>query len=154
MINLEVVRSEFGPDSTLGKMFDVTGGERRLLCYTLEDERRDMKVPGETCIPKGTYQLKFRKEGGFHERYSKRFGDMHKGMIELYDVPGFKWILIHLGNTDDDTDGCLLVGSDAVKSGEDYKVTGSEVAYRKLYPFIADALSRGERVVLHITEAE
>ena len=42
-------------------------------CYTLEDEYRDVKVMGETCIPEGTYDVKFRKEGGFHSRYSAKY---------------------------------------------------------------------------------
>ena len=154
MINLELVRSGFGSGSTLGKLYDASGEERLFLCYTLEDQRRDgPKVPGETCIPVGTYPLAFRKEGGFHERYKKRFGDLHRGMVELQNVPGFKWILIHCGNTEADTRGCLLVGADYFEDGDNFKLYQSEKAYREVYPLIAGALSRGERVVLHISEA-
>ena len=35
---------------------------------------------------------------------------MHKGMLWVRDVPGFEYILIHTGNTDEHTSGCLIVG--------------------------------------------
>jgi hypothetical protein len=112
-------------------------------CFVLEDEARTVKVRGETRIPAGRYRILLRKEGGFHERYSKRFGTMHVGMLWLQDVPGFQFILIHLGNTDEDTDGCLLLGQQMNAAGS---VTGSERAYRSAYPKIAAAIQRGEEV--------
>ena len=39
-----------------------------------------------------------------------KYGDMHKGMLWVRDIPGFEYILIHTGNTDEHTSGCLLVG--------------------------------------------
>ena len=105
-MKLEVLRFSSESDSTLGLLFDVTDG-RKFLCFTLEDEARETKVMGETRIPAGTYKLKLRKEGGYHSRYVKKYGSMHKGMIHVQDVPGFEWILWHTGNT------CLLYTSDA-----------------------------------------
>ena len=81
-MKLEVLRFSSGEDSTSGILFDVTGGKRKFLCYTIEDEFRAQKVRGETRIPEGKYTLTLRKEGGFHSRYLKKYGaNFHKGMI-------------------------------------------------------------------------
>jgi hypothetical protein len=74
-------------------------------------KHRDVKVKGETRIPAGRYQVTLRTEGGFHSKYSEKYGEMHKGMLWVRDVPGFEYILIHTGNTDEHTAGCLLVGN-------------------------------------------
>ena len=132
---------------------DYTIGEIRIggkfECYTLEDEGRDVKVKGETRIPAGTYAVKLRNTGGFHANYLRRFGKLfHRGMLQVMDVPGFEYILIHIGNTDKDTAGCVLVGAtrDVVKG----TIGGSEVAYRRLYPKVAAALLKGEAVTLKV----
>ena len=72
-MKLEVIRFSSQNDSTLGLLFDVTHG-RKFLCFTLEDEARDTKVMGETRIPAGIYDLKLRTEGGYHNRFLKKFG--------------------------------------------------------------------------------
>ena len=120
-------------------------------CFSLEDEYRTKKVYGETRIPSGHYEIKLRTEGGFHERYKEVYGDMHKGMLWLQDVPGFEYILIHTGNTDDDTAGCILVGDSCDNNvGDDVGSVGhSRMAYKRLYPKVADAILSGEKV--HIT---
>ena len=71
-MKLEVLRFSSHSDSTLGLLFDVTEG-RKFLCFTLEDEARDTKVMAETRIPAGTYELKLRTVGGYHERYAKKY---------------------------------------------------------------------------------
>ena len=74
-MKLDVVRTQFGADATNGMLF-IDGVFE---CYTLEDEYRDVKVMHETCIPEGEYEIKLRTEGGFHNRYLKRYGaDFHK----------------------------------------------------------------------------
>ena len=148
-MELEVIRFNSGADSTNGILFDVTNG-RKFLCYTLEDEEREEKVFAETCIPNGTYEIRFRKVGGYHGKYSKRFPDIHKGMLEVCDVPNFKYILIHCGNTDEDTAGCLLVGD--TQENNNVKTNGfigkSTQAYKRIYPPIAEALEQGEKVMI------
>mgnify|MGYP003651949720 FL=1 len=109
-MQLEVLRFNYGKDSTNGMLFEINNGKREFLCYTLEDESREEKVWGETCIPEGEYCLGLRTTGGLHSKYSKRFADIHSGMLHVLDVPNFKYILIHCGNTDEDTAGCLLLG--------------------------------------------
>ena len=147
-MKLEVVRYFTSNDFTLGMLLDVTEG-RKFLWYTLDDEHREGKVMHETRIPAGTYKITLRTTGGFHGRYLKKYGSMHKGMLWVRDVPGFEYILIHTGNTDEHTSGCLLVGNSS-----DYKgFIGSSVdAYKRVYPDIAEALEKGEDVEITYTD--
>ena len=147
-MKLEVLRFSSQKDSTNGVLFNVTEG-REFLCYTLEDEYRNEKIKGETRIPAGTYKITLRTVGGFHGRYEKKYGEMHKGMLWVRDVPNFEYILIHTGNTDEHTAGCLLVGDtqnqNITKSKSGF--IGSSVdAYKRIYPPIASAIERGDDV--------
>ena len=143
-MKLEVLRISSQSDSTNGILFDTTKG-RKFLAYTLEDEYRETKEKGETRIPAGTYKIKLRKEGGFHGRYTTKYGSMHKGMLHVQDVPGFEYILIHTGNTDEHTDGCLLVGNTQTENigTKDGFIGASGDAYKRIYPPIAKALEDG-----------
>lgn len=142
-MKLEVIRFSSQERDTLGLLFDASNGTefREFLCFTLEDEDREEKVMHETRIPAGTYNLRLKTWGGYHDRYTKRFGEMHKGMIEVLDVPNFKHILIHCGNDEDDTSGCLLLGNSQTQNvtATGY-VSGSTEAYKRVYPLIAEAL--------------
>ena len=143
-MKLEVLRISSQSDSTNGILFDTTKG-RKFLAYTLEDEYRETKEKGETRIPAGTYKIKLRKEGGFHGRYTTKYGSMQKGMLHVQDVPGFDYILIHTGNTDEHTDGCLLVGNTQTENigTKDGFIGASGDAYKRIYPPIAKALEDG-----------
>jgi len=147
-MKLEVLRFSSQKDSTNGILFNVTEG-REFLCYTLEDEYRDKKIKGETRIPSGTYKITLRTVGGFHGRYEKKYGEMHKGMLWVRDVPNFEYILIHTGNTDEHTAGCLLVGDtqqqNITKSKSGF-IGASVDAYKRIYPSIASAIERGDDV--------
>ena len=142
----EVLRISSGKDSTSGMLFEINNGKRTFLAYTLEDEQRDVKVWGETRIPAGTYKLELRTEGGFHTRYSGKYGAMHKGMIHVQDVPGFEYILWHTGNTDENTAGCLLLGNSQTSNlvQKDGFVGSSVNAYKDVYPYVAAAISQGD----------
>ena len=146
-MKLNVIRHQFGKDATNGLLF-IDGVFE---CYTLEDEVRDVKVMSETAIPLGTYEIKFRNIGGFDTKYTTRYGStFHKGMLELQDVPNFKYILIHTGNTDSHTAGCLLLGETQqdLDKGKDGFVGGSGDAYKKMYPKVRDALLNKEKVTI------
>jgi hypothetical protein len=147
-MELEVVRFSSQKDSTNGLLFKRTAGKHEFLCYTLEDEHRDEKIYGETRVPQGRYRITLRTVGGFHNKYSKKFPDIHKGMLWVRDVPDFEYILIHVGNTDEDTAGCLLVGdTQKINFGSSDGFIGSSVpAYKRIYPEIAEALEAGEEV--------
>jgi hypothetical protein len=147
-MKLEVLRVSSQKDSTNGLLFDTTA-ERKFLCYTLEDEHRNEKVKHETRIPEGNYKIKLRKVGSFHSKYAAKYGSMHKGMLHVQDVPGFEYILIHTGNTDEHTSGCLLVGDtqqqNVTKSKSGF-IGASVDAYKRIYSPIAEALERGDEV--------
>lgn len=106
-------------------------------CFGLEDEYRAEKLAGETRIPAGKYKVGLRTVGGFHSRYSndKRFKSYHEGMLQVMEVPGFEYILIHVGNSDEDTAGCLLVGNGA---NTNHTVQSSSNAYKELYKKVID----------------
>ncbi len=141
-MELKLLRISSGDEATLGILFRMVGDDSRWFqCYTLEDQHNEPKIPGETRIPAGRYEIKLRNEGGMVKRYKKRF-DWHQGMLHLQDVPGFTFIYIHVGNKDDDSEGCILVGdgqiSNVVERGQ---VTSSVLAYRRLYETILGVLS-------------
>ena len=118
-------------------------------CYGLEDEFRAAKKPGETRIPAGNYKVALKPWGGFFDRQkiNRNYRDLagpgveHPGMLWIRDVPNFEDILIHPGNTDRDTAGCLLVGTTA----DELRLTigGSVAAYIKLYRHVWQAAERG-----------
>jgi|TARA_R100000084_G_scaffold108653_1_gene71876 hypothetical protein len=160
-MELEVIRFSDGTDSTNGMLLELNRHansphsegyrcKRTFLAYTLEDEYRDEKKYGETRIPNGTYEVGLRTVGGYHQKYSKRFPDIHIGMLHVTNVPGFEYILIHCGNTDEHTAGCLLVGD----SQENNQITTngfigkSTQAYKRIYPRIAEAIECGEKVLI------
>jgi len=85
-MKLEVLRFSSQVDSTSGLLFEITDVGRKFLCYTLEDERRVLKVKGETRVPAGTYKIELRKEGGFHARYDKKYPGIHRGMLHIIEL--------------------------------------------------------------------
>jgi len=153
-LQLEVVRFSSEKDSTNGILFDITGNDRKFLCYTLEDEHRTEKIKGETRIPHGCYSISLRTFGGFHNKYVSRFSDIHSGMLWVRDVPGFSDILIHCGNTDENTAGCLLLGD--TQENNQVKPDGfighSTRAYFRVYPLIAKVLKDGGTVEITYTD--
>jgi len=149
-MKLDLYRISSDDDSTLGVMFI----DSVFACFFLEDQfREEPKVMHETRIPAGTYELTLVESPRYRDRYQKRFPEMHKGMILLKDVPGFTGILIHTGNDDDDTSGCLLpemVGHD----GTPKKVWKSTDAYKAIYPPIAKTISAGETAAISIVDCD
>lgn len=132
-------------------------------CYILEDEFNKVKIKGDTRIPRGTYNISLKKYGGFYEKYVKNWKSWVKkffpskemeylpnfeGSLKLNDVPNFSEILIHIGNTEKDTEGCLLVGSGYTLSKTHITITDSTLAFVKLYNKVAKAINNGEKVTI------
>lgn len=143
-MEIRVKRFTSDSDSTLSSVWI----DRAFACFGLEDEYREEKVARETRIPKGKYVIGLRTWGGFHTKYSKRFPIFHQGMLQVLDVPGFTEILIHIGNTDEDTAGCLLVGLNAISDYGNMSIGNSRGAYLEFYPQVLAAIKRGEQVTI------
>lgn len=123
------------PTYTIGRMY-INGIYQ---CDTIEDcdrnLRQDMplseikkrKVYGETAIPTGTYKVTMNVVSPkFKDRvWAKPYGGK---LPRFLDVPGFDGVLIHVGNTAQDSLGCILVGENKVKG----KVINSTIAFNKI----------------------
>jgi hypothetical protein len=145
-MNILVKRYKSEKDFTIGKVYI----DDQFECYSLEDEKRDVKVMHETRIPEGKYKIDLRTFGGHHEQYAKKFPAMHKGMLWVKDVPGFQDILIHIGNTDEDTSGCLLIGLNVDEAkGILYNSTA---AYLRFYPKVLAAIEAKKDVWIKYEE--
>ena len=130
------------PTYTVGRLY-VDG---QLFCNTLEDKVADLnrngvfdgtekKVPGETAIPYGTYRVFY--------GWSPRFG---RNLPRLLNVTAFEGILIHPGNTAEDSAGCILVG----KNTEVGRLTQSRYYSDELNKLIDAAQRRGENITIEI----
>ena len=141
-MNIELNRTVANAEATLG----VVAVDGEVLCFSLEDQAQPSgKVAGETRVPAGIYPIRVRRHGGLHARYEKRF-DWHRGMLEIANVPEFTDVLIHIGNTDDDTAGCVLTGLMA-SLDPPWKIQRSTDAYERLYRRAIDAAQRGDLVI-------
>jgi hypothetical protein len=156
-MKLTVKRFADNGDTTLGILY-VNGVFN---CFTVEDEERAIKKQGETRVPNGIYKIGLRKEGSYHTKYATQYGSIHKGMLCIYNAAGwkiekngmsFQYILIHTGNTDEHTMGCLLV-NDSV-SGKTFTGSSSKDAYVDLYPVVASAIEKGEEVTIEYIDIE
>lgn len=98
-MRLKLNRVQFTEKSTIGELW-VDDDEDRF-CFTLEDKVRapGVKVAGKTAIPAGQYEIII--------NWSQRF---KRPMPLLLDVPNFEGVRIHAGNSEVDTEGCILVG--------------------------------------------
>lgn len=107
-------------------------------CLTLEDVVRPVKIAGQTAIPAGRYVVDI--------TFSHRFQRL---MPQLLDVPGFEGIRIHAGNTDADTEGCILVGR--VQASADF-ISQSRNAFAQLYNKLAKAKESDQPIFITISQ--
>ena len=138
-MKLRLIRRWFTDKSTIGELMldGVT------FCYTLEDKVREVagepvatwKIAKATAIPVGTYEVEVTLSARFKRR-----------LPLLLDVPGFVGVRIHPGNTDKDTEGCILVGE---SRGQD-SISDSRLAFARLFTHLDDARERKDTVYLTI----
>lgn len=105
------------PTYTIGKLY-IDG---KYFCDTIEDTVRDLhrtngkaKIYAKTAIPEGTYKVtmdvvspKFR-----NANWAKPYGGK---VPRLLNVPYFEGILIHVGNTERNSAGCIIIGQNKIK---------------------------------------
>ena len=131
------------PTYTIGKMY-LDG---KYFCDTLEDTDRNIsqstpldtikkvKLPNNTAIPTGTYKVIVNVSPKF-----KRL------LPRLLNIPGFDGVLIHRGNTDKDTSGCILIGENKIV-GKVINSTGYET---KLVSILNKAQDNKEDITIEI----
>ena len=111
-----------------------------------EDMIRTLKKPSITAIPRGTYEITL---DVVSPKYSKVqfYKDVCNGKVpRLKNVKGFDGILIHAGNTEHNTNGCLLCGLNKIKG----QVVNSKETFKQLYKLLQDGKNRGEKIVIKI----
>lgn len=118
-------------------------------CDTLEDKVRNLpkepKVYGETAIPIGTYEVDMNTVSPKFKNRS--WAKKYNGIVpRLKNVPYFSGVLIHPGNSDEDTDGCLLVGEN-LQVG---KVLNSQKYWFMLMNKLIKARDCGEKITIEI----
>jgi hypothetical protein len=115
--------------------------------HTIEDKYRKEKVKGETRIDAGVYALGLQElVTPMTERYRNKFDwfDLH---LHVKDVPNFSGIYIHIGNTQKDSEGCLLVGNTANNNRiEAGRITRSTEAYKEFYLKVYPLLKAGKKI--------
>jgi hypothetical protein len=137
-MKFELIRDTFTEHSTIGSL--LIDGEH--FSYTLEDTDRqrladgsiipwagELKVPGETAIPYGTYQVIINR--------SKRFKSL---MPLLLNVPDFEGVRIHTGNTAENVEGCVLIGYTKAKNF----VGDSRADFLAFFDLLSEALKSGK----------
>lgn len=152
-MELRLNRRYKGPKYTIGNLYidDI------YFCDTLEDIDRGItsstsledisrkKVYGQTAIPTGTYKVNLNVVSPkFKDRsWAKPYGGK---VPRLMNVPGFEGVLIHPGNTDSDTSGCILVGKNTVVG----KVMESTITFNGLMKKLLEAKAKGESIQINI----
>lgn len=121
-----------------------------LVWCTIEDAHHVPKIKGKTRIPAGLYEIKTRSGTPMSKRYEDKFGSEHDGMLWLQNVKDFTYVYIHIGNDEDDTEGCILLGKTSDPS--DGFIGNSTDAYKEMYWPVMDAFKRGESVTLTISD--
>lgn len=143
-MKLLVKRTTLKEDYTIGQLF--VNGE--YFCDTLEDKVRDYnkdgelnepgegKIFGKTAIPYGTYQIEMKR--------STHFNEILPHLLNVHDFDG---VLIHSGNTAEDTHGCILVGKNTVKG----EITQSRICMKNLLAMLEAVNKKGEEITITIT---
>lgn len=125
---IDLKRVLIGENSTIGELYGPDGD---FWCHILEDPVRNIKIPGKTAIPAGTYVVMI---GWSNKR--------QRPVPFILDVPFFDAIQMHTGNKPEDSLGCLITG----KHDHNIKdwVGNSQDAFDRVFPLIRKLTERGE----------
>lgn len=129
----------------------------RRICECVEDKDRglkqndslahikNVKVPKETAIPSGRYEVTM---GIVSPKFSlrKEYAWCKGRLPRLINVPGFDGILIHAGSSARSSAGCIIVGRNTVKGG----VTQSMDTLKRLWSELDAADRRGETIYITV----
>jgi len=149
-MKLELIRRYCESDYTIGRLL-IDGVK---FCDTLEPTDRGLtssmtfqeinakKVKGKTAIPTGIYHVDLKSVS---PRFKNRsWAKCYGGIVpRLQGVKGYDGVLIHPGNTADDTEGCIIVG----RNTEVGKVTDSRATWCKLMSMM---LTAKEYVIIEV----
>lgn len=142
-----------GPKYTIGSLYI----NKEYFCDTMEDKDRDLnnsmteeeikriKVYGETAIPYGTYKVDMNTiSPKFKDRsWAKPYGGK---LPRLLNVKGYEGVLIHVGNTAQDSLGCILVGENKQVG----RVINSTATFNKLMNILLKVKLKEEEVEIII----
>ena len=111
---------EYYEDCTVSNLYCPWQDER--FCYVLEDVGRpiNVKVYGKTCIPEGVYEIDIYNSPKY-EREMLRVSNCDDKSVTK-DGIRFTGILVHGGNTVEDSEGCLLTA---------YHFDGDDTVWKK-----------------------
>lgn len=126
--------------------------EDEFLCFTFEDQYQTKKVMHKARIPEGEYTIALRREGKLHQEYLQRFPSLHRGMLHLQNVPNFTYVYFHIGNTNKDTLGCILVGDSVLYMDERYGLVRSTKVYNEVYKKALSGYDNQELLSVEIKE--
>ncbi|HEG1398586.1 TPA: hypothetical protein SCO63_001430 [Campylobacter jejuni] len=118
----------------IGK-FKVLDDEEKILfeCFSLEEDKEGLESGKDLRIPEGNYNLKRHSPSRFENTLRSITKKDDDTMINVYndEVPSSRAILIHWGNTDKDTQGCILLG--LTKDNNNESVGQSRLACKEFY---------------------
>ncbi|ELE2915705.1 hypothetical protein RMC29_001986, partial [Campylobacter coli] len=112
-MKVTINRRYTGKTCVIGK-FKVLDDEEKILfeCFALEEDKEGLESGKDLRIPEGNYNLRRHTPSRFENTLRSITKKDDDTMINVYndDVPSSRAILIHWGNTDKDTQGCILLG--------------------------------------------
>jgi hypothetical protein len=135
-------------ETTLGLFFL----RNKFFAYALEDTHRDEKIKGKTRIPEGLYEVGFSPVNSADSRITRDYQGKYAWFtkhIHLKNVPGFEGIYIHIGNTHEHTDGCILI-ADGINVDVKKALRYSEKAYGRFYRIVTALVESNEQVTIQV----
>lgn len=133
-MKIKIIRRYTGKTCVIGK-FKVLDDDDKLLfeCFSLEEDKEGLQSGKDLRIPDGNYNLKRHSPSRFENTLRSITKKDDDTMINVFNekVPFDRHILIHWGNTDKDTQGCILLG--LTKDNNNESIGQSRQACKEFY---------------------